>query len=159
MEKTILKLQKGQLVSVVTMCPTEKVDKELYKKLNGAPNPFMGRISKRTEFCNIRICDYENLSQVQEERAEGKEPREPWYKWINFPYIAEGKKNGNRYLVVKPMPNLSCKATYYLDGVEVNYRDISHAFKAKSREDVSRVLTLQLDYITRIKQGEITYTK
>ena len=159
MEKTILKLQKGQLLSVVTMYPTSKVDGDLYKKVDGMPNPFFGRISKRTEFSNIRVCDYENLAQVQAERAEGKEPREPWYKWVNFPYIAEGKKNGNKYLVVKPMANLSCKVTYYLDGAEVDYRDIAHAFKAKSREEVSRVLTLQLDYITRIKQGEITYTK
>ena len=159
MKNSVLKLQRGQWLSVATMYPTEKMDSELLKKVGGQPNPFFGRITKRTEYSGLRVCEYENMAQVIAEREQGKEAREPWYEWINFPYIARGKKNGNEYLVVKTTPTFQAKVTYYLDGVEVEFSEIAHAFKAKSRGEVTRVLTLQLDYIEKFKQGGITYEK
>ena len=159
MRNEILKLQKGQFVAVTTMYPTSKVDEDLYKKIGGMPNPFMGRITKRTEHSGIHVCEYENMAQVIAEREQGKEPKAPWYEWLEFPYIVRGKKNGNDYFIVKTTQNYHAKVTYYLDGVEVDYSEIAHAFKAKSRGELPRVLTFQLEYIERIKQKDITYTK
>lgn len=159
LESLICSLVKGQFVNVVTTYPSEKMDGELYKKISGMPNPMFGRITKRTEYQGVRVCDYENLSDVIAEREQGKVAREPWYNWISFPFIAEGKKNGNRYMVVKPTSNTAYKVTYFVDGIEVEYTDIAQYFKAKSRSEEPRMLTLQLDYISSIKQGSISYTK
>ena len=157
MEKTIVKLQKGEVFSVVVNYPTEKVDGDLYKKVDGAPNPLFGRVTRRTKYSNIRLCDYEQMSVVKAEREQGKEKRSPWYKWLNFPYIAEGKANGNKYMIVKPLPNLATKDTYYLDGVEVEFSEIERYFKAQSKYE--RVLAFQLDYIEMFKQGSISYER
>lgn len=159
LESLICTLAKGQFVSVETIYPSEKMDGELYKKVGGMPNPMFGRITKRTEYQGVRVCDYESLADVIAEREQGKAAREPWYNWISFPFIAEGKKNGNRYMVVKPTSNTAYKVTYFVDGIEVEYADIAQYFKAKSRGEEPRMLTLQLDYITSIKQGTISYTK
>lgn len=157
--KTICSLAKGQFVNVVTIYPSDKMDGELYKKINGMPNPLIGRITKRTEYIGVRICDYESLADVVAEREDGKEAKEPWYNWITFPFIAEGKKNGKRYMVVKPTRNTNYKVSYFVDGVETDYSNISQYFKAKSRSEEVRMLTLQLDYISSVKQGVVSYTK
>lgn len=159
LESLICSLVKGQFVNVVTTYPSEKMDGELYKKISGMPNPMFGRITKRTEYQGVRICDYESLADVIAEREQGKVAKEPWYNWVSFPFIAEGKKNGNRYMVVKPTSNTAYKVTYLVDGAEVQYSEIAHYFKAKSRSEEPRMLTLQLDYISSIKQGTISYTK
>ncbi|MBR6517662.1 MAG: hypothetical protein IKT40_12595 [Bacilli bacterium] len=159
MRNSILKLQRGQFISVVTNYPTTKVDDDLYKKIDKMPNPMFGRITKRTEFSGVRVCEYENMAQVIAEREQGKEAREPWYDWVNFPYIAVGKKNLNEYLVVKTTPTMQTKVTYFVDGIETDYSLIEKYFKAKSKGEMPRVLTLQLDYIESFKQGEIVYKK
>lgn len=160
LESLVCSLAKGQFVNVVTTYPTDKMDSELYKKIGGMPNPMFGRITKRTEYQGVRVCDYESLADVVAERAEGKEAKEPWYKWISFPFIAEGKKNGNRYMVVKPTINTAYKVKYFVDGTEVEYAEIAQYFKAKSRSEESpRMLTLQLDFIDSVKQGSIVYNK
>lgn len=155
LEKLICSLNKGEFLSVAVEHNTEKVNEDLYKKVNGMPNPMIGRVTRCVEYQGVRFCDYERMADVVAERADGKEPKKPWYEWVVFPFIADGKKNGKRYMVVKPTPNTTYKETFFVDGVEVEYAEIAQYFKAKT--PYNRVITLQLDFIKRIKQGDILY--
>lgn len=159
MENIIKSIACGQFLSATVLYPTSKVDADLYKKVDKQPNPMFGRITKRISYSGIRLCDYENMEVVKEERAEGKEARPAWYKWLHFPYIAEGKKNGNRYMIVKTSPSLEIKVQYYLDGVEIDYKDIAQYFKSKGSAEETRVIAMQLDYLQELKQGSLHYKR
>ena len=151
MKKQILSLAKGQFISVETKVSAEKINESMYKKVEGRPNPYFGRITKEVKHSGIRVCDYENMAAVIAEREEGKEARAPWYEWEAFPYLAKGKKNGNEYFVVKTTENYRANVQYYLDGEEVEYSEIAHLFKASSKsEELPRVLTLDLRFIQAI---------
>lgn len=159
MENIIKSIACGQFLSATVLYPTTKVDTDLYKKVDKQLNPMFGRITKRISYSGIRLCDYENMQDVIEERAEGKEPQKIWYKWLHFPYIAEGKKNGNRYMIVKTSPSLEIKVQYYLDGAEIDYKEIAHYFKSKGSTEQTRVIVMQLDYLQEFKQGSIHYKR
>ena len=159
MKNQILSIACGQFLSATVFYPTSKVDADLYKRVDKQPNPMFGRITKRISYSGIRLCDYENMQEVREEREMGKEAQKAWYRWINFPYIAEGKKNGNEYMIVKTTPNLDIKVQYYLDGVEIDYKDIAHYFKSKGSGDLTRVIALQLDFLEEFRQGDLHYKR
>jgi hypothetical protein len=159
MRNQILAIACGQFISATVFYPSTKVDSDLYKKVDKQPNPMFGRITKRITYSGVRLCDYENMEVVKEERAEGKEARPAWYKWVNFPYIAEGKKNGLEYMIVKTTPNLEIKVQYYLDGVEIDYKDIAQYFKSKGSGDLTRVIAMQLDYLEEFRQGSLHYKR
>lgn len=156
MKKQILALPKGQFISVATIVSSAKVDEKMYKKIEGRPNSYFGRITKSVKHSGIRVCDYENMAAVIAEREGGKEAKAPWYEWLTFPYIAKGKKNGNEYFVVKTTENYKATTQYYVDGVAVEYAEIAHLFKASSKsEELPSVLTLQLDFIEKINNEEV----
>jgi hypothetical protein len=159
MENIIKSIACGQFLSATVLYPSTKVDADLYKKVDKQHNPMFGRITKRISYSGIRLCDYENMQEVIEEREEGKEARPAWYKWLHFPYIAEGKKNGNKYMIVKTTPNLDIKVQYYLDGVEIDYKDIAQYFKSKGSGDLTRVIAMQLDFLEEFRQGSLHYKR
>lgn len=159
MENNIKNIVCGKFLSATVFYPSTKIDADLYKKVDKQPNPMVGRITKRISYSGIRLCDYENMQEVREEREEGKEARPAWYKWLHFPYIAEGKKNNKKYMIVKTTPNLDIKVEYYLDGVEVDYKDIAQYFKSKGSSDLTRVIALQLDFLEEFRQGSLHYKR
>lgn len=156
MKKQILALPKGQMVSVETLVSSDKINEDMYKKVDGRPNPYFGRITKSVVHSSIRVCDYENMAAVIAEREQGKEAKKPWYDWTHFPYIGVGRKSGLEYFILKTSANYKAKTQYYLDGVAVEYAEIAHLFKAKSKSDeMPRVITLQLDFIKKINKEEV----
>lgn len=163
LEKSILMCQKGKFLSVTTLVSADKVSEGLAKQGFRNGNPMFGRITKEVVYNDVRICDYEKLADVIAEREQGKEAREPWYDWEEdkFPYIAKGKKNGLRYFVVKPTKNSTYKTTWFLDGVEVSLETIKPYFKPSyfKRDDEPRMFTLQLEFITHLKQKDIIFKR
>lgn len=164
LENSILKCAKGQFLTVTALTAAEKIDENLAKRGFKGGNPMVGRITKQTTYKKVRICDYENLRDVIKEREIGKEARESWYDWEfnKFPYICKGKKNGKRYFVVKPLNGTTQYETkWFLDGVEVKLDEIKPYFKSSyfNKDEEPRMFTLQLEFITYIKQGNILYKK
>ena len=163
LEKSILKCVRGQMLSATTLVSADKVNEDLAKRGFPNGNPMFGRITKEVAYSGVRICDYEKLSDVVAEREQGIEAKKPWYDWEQdkFPYIARGRKNGKRYFVVKPTKNTAYDVKWFLDGVEVSLDTIKPYFKASAfaKNEEPRVLTLQLEFITYLKQKDIIFKR
>lgn len=164
LETTILSCKKGVFLSVTTLVSADKINQELAKRGFKGGNPMLDRITKSTEYVGVRICDYERLSDVIAERLSGKEAKEPWYEWEenSFPYICKAKKSEKRYFVIKPTENTTYNTKWYLDGKEISLEEIKPYFKPSyfaKKEDAPRMFTLQLEFITSIKQGNLLYQK
>ena len=164
LEKSILSCVKGEFLSVTTLVSADKVSEDLAKRGFPNGNPMVGRITKEVSYGSVRICDYEKLADVIAEREQGKEAKKPWYDWEEdkFPYIAKGRKSGLRYFVVKPTKKTTYNTKWFLDGVEVSLDTIKPYFKASTfnrGEDEPRMFTLQLEFITYLKQKDIIFKR
>lgn len=152
-EQIIKSLRKGQFFSVSTFTGCEEMNKKLKKR----DNPFLGRVSRETTYDGVRFVDYENMASVKEKREQGIEAKEPWYEWVDFPYIAVGKKNRKQYAIVKPTTNVRITSRYFVDGVEISKESLlPYILKSGSTEEAS-VLSLELSQIKYICQGNIIY--
>ena len=150
LEEIILKLKKGQFLSVSASYSIADMDAKM-KKRN---NPYLGKTTRKVTYKGIRICNYENLKEVIELREKGIEPIKPtWWEWEVYPYIARHKTKGTKYLVVKPTKVIP-SVTYFVDGVEANVPN-----EVFYKTDKGLVMFLKLDTLTGIKQCSINWKR
>ena len=96
------------------------------------------------------VCAYEKRTDVQKERAEGKEKQKPsWWSWVDFPYIARHNSKGTLYLVVKTSKRTKIKSEYFVDGRKTLKSALSEHFKASST-DIGRCVFIPINEITHI---------
>ena len=137
----------GRTISVIRCLPTDRVDEKLYKT-----SSLRGHISNTQTYSSIRVCDYEHLAIVQDERANGKEKQRPqWWHWQEgqYPYFAKHNSKGTEYLVVKTQKNTHIKSEYFVDGQKTLKRSIQEHFKA-TNPNIGRVIHIPLDEIVAI---------
>ena len=151
-EQIIKALKKGQFFSISTFTDCEEMNSRLKKR----DNPFLGRVSRETTYDGVRFADYENLAEVKAKRAKGIPPILPNYNWVDFPYIAVGKKNGKPYAIVKPTANARITSRYFVDGVEVS-KELLLPYMLKRGTSMPLQFSLELSQIKYICQGNIIY--
>ena len=140
---------KGQFISVLQVQGTDACDKKLRKN-----SALRGRVTREVYYTACRVCDYENMSQVKEKRAEGIEATKPtWWTWVEFPYFAQHITKGTEYFVVKPTTEKP-KVQYYLDGKPINKKDFPNDF-LKSQDKESLVYMITLSEVVAINQQQV----
>lgn len=135
-----------------------------------ANNPLYGRLS--AIFCGNNLqfgIDYQNSvnNRLKKNGLEAEFEAEPlrWGHW--YEYTENGKKEtafkkviehlGNFYIRLYKVKNTNIRATYYVDGVRVNYSDIKQYLKEENHisgkqlaagledEEQSKPFTLQIN--------------
>ena len=120
--------RKGQIVTVRARrnCKVKK----------GSPT-----IEKETIFQAAVGVNYDNKATVIEKRLSGDLPAEnaglPWGEWETRPYVIRHK--GKRYFRFSTVRNnFVPKIKYFLDGKEVERREIEQYLKSEELKDVER---------------------
>jgi hypothetical protein len=90
--------------------------------------------------------DYDNISDVQEKRANGELPAENagighWAKWNWFPFIIEHKTTGQLYLRLSTskLKNVKYDVFWFRNGVEVSAESVQTDLTAKEKKSGSNV--------------------
>lgn len=146
-------------VSAIWVSDTESMNNKLaamkatdengneYGRALKANNPLFGRLTATFVGRNLQFgIDYQNSvnNRLERKGIEGdftaeKLPWGDWYKYLNDKGEEETafKKvifhNGKFYIRLYKVKNTEIRATYYLDGVRVNYSDIKPYLKEENK--------------------------
>jgi len=111
--------------------------------------------------------DYDNMGEVQTDRANGDRPAEnaglPWGEWFHFPYSIAHK--GAVYMRLYPVKSVVPRVTYYRDGNPITVEDAKVAClasefpkpKIKSTGEVMDKIcvSVKLENITAVGKVEV----